>query len=58
MSQTYLLLIALLSGMGLGIIIQIVIMTYEVVKNPAKFEKDMGRLVETAREFRIKMGWK
>lgn len=58
MSQTYLILIALLSGMGLGILIQIAIITYEVIKDPSKFERDSMRLVEVAREFRIRMGWK
>ena len=56
MSQTYLLLIALLSGMGLGILIQMFMVLRDVVKDPDKFEYDAARLVNTAREFRKRLG--
>jgi len=58
MSQTYLLLIALLSGMGIGILIQMATFTREVLKDPDKFEQDAARLVATAREFNIRRGKK
>lgn len=42
--------------MGLGILIQMFMVLRDVVKDPDKFEYDAARLVNTAREFRKRLG--
>lgn len=56
MSQGWLLLLALLVGMGLGISIQLFINVLDVIRDPDAFEESASRAAASARALRAKLG--
>ena len=52
MSQNYLLVIALLSGLGLGFVIQPFLLFLEIMRDPDKVEKQIKNAANNAREIR------